>query len=218
METKRKETFLVGERRSPKQSDLAVFENYKNWPELHSIKIIPVGFYFVVGILSYRQRHKADLHPRVFVQGYRPHTSSGMFASDKRAYGALWFGDMPAQSPEDDLCLVEANVYRIVHGDDFELVLANQEWQDKEKVSAFMKRFCEEQGLESLSNVKKFNYSCDKSRSYFLKGRKYEVWAQLIGRPEKSLELTKKVLIVDWNCGIPCLVDYNEKNFSPVEE
>lgn len=216
METK-KEKFLVGERRSSGKSDLSVFENYKNWPEMRTMKVIPVGFYFVAGILCHEQKNKTDLHPNIFVQGYRPHSSSGMFASDKRAYGALWVGEMPETAEKDDIHLVEANLYRMVLGDDFELVLANKEWLDEEKVDAFIKRFREEQGLEGLSNIKKLGYLCDKSRSYFLKGRKYEVWAQLVGRPEKSLELTKKVLIVDLHCGVPCVVDYVEENFSPME-
>lgn len=216
METK-KEKFLVGERRSSGASDLAVFENYKNWPALHATKIIPVGFYFVAGILCHAQRNKADLHPDIFVQGYRPHSSSGMFAADKRAYGALWVGEMPETAAKDDVHLLEANVYRMVHGDDFELVLANKEWENEEKVTAFMQRFREELGLEGLSGLKKFKYTCEKSRGYFLKGRTYEVWSQLVGRPEKSLELTKKVLIVDLHCGVPCVVDYAEENFSPIE-
>ena len=216
METK-KEKFLVGDRRSSGKSDLAVFESYKHWPEMRAMKVIPVGFYFVAGILSYRQRNKADLHPNIFVQGYRPHSSSGMFASDKRAYGAIWVGEMPELAAKDDVHLIEANVYRMVHGDDFELVLANKEWLDEEKVTAFMKRFREELGLEGLSGLKKFKYTCEKSRGYFLKGRTYEVWSQLVGRPEKSLELTKKVLIVDLHCGVPCVVDYAEENFSPIE-
>ena len=101
--------------------------------------------------------------------------------------------------------------------DDFELVLANKEWLDEEKVTAFMRRFREELGLEGLSSLKKFKYTCEKSRGYFLKGRSYEVWSQLVGRPERSLELTKKVLIVDLHCGVPCVVDYAEENFSPIE-
>ena len=101
---------------------------------------------------------------------------------------------------------------RYTDGCDFQSFSSNEE-----KVDAFIRRFREEQGLEGLSNIKKLNYSCDKSRSYFLKGRKYEVLAQLVGRPEKSLELTKKVLIVDLHCGVPCVVDYQEDNFSPME-
>ena len=214
---KKKEKFLVGERRSSGASDLAVLKKKKNWPALHATKIIPVGFYFVAGILCDAQKRKADLHPNVFVQSYRPHSSSGMFAADKRAYGALWVGDMPETAAKDDVHLLEANVYRMVHGDDFELVLANKEWENEEKVTAFMRRFREELGLEGLSGLKKFKYTCEKSRGYFLKGRTYEVWSQLVGRPEKSLELTKKVLIVDLHCGVPCVVDYAEENFSPIE-
>lgn len=215
METKQKK-FLVGARRSAGQSDLAVFENYQHWPALHANKIIPVGFYFVAGILCHLQQRKADLHPGIFVQGYRPHSSSGMFTVDRRSYGAIWVGEIPETAEKDDVHLIEANLYRMVHGDDFELVLANKEWQDEEKVTAFMKRFREELGLEGLSGLKKFKYTCEKSRGYFLKGRNYEVWSQLVGRPEKSLELTKKVLIVDLHCGVPCVVDYQEENFSPM--
>ena len=213
---KRKESFLIGARRSVGQSDLAVFENYQNWPILLDSKIIPVGFYFVAGILCHMQRRKEDLHPRIFVQGYRPHSSSGMFTIDKRSYGAIWVGEMPKITEKDDVHLIEANLYRMVHGNDFELVLANKEWENEEKIIAFMKRFREEQGLEGLSDIKKFKYTCEKSRGYFLKGRTYEVWSQLVGRPEKSIELTKKVLIIDLHCGVPCVVDYNETNFSPL--
>ena len=60
-------------------------------------------------------------------------------------------------------------------------------------------------------------YHCDKSRGYFLAGRDYDVWAQLVGQVENTQELTKKVLIVDYNCGLPCVVDFNEDNFELLE-
>jgi len=39
----------------------------------------------------------------------------------------------------------------------------------------------------------------------------------LVGHVENTQELTKKVLIVDYNCGLPCVVDFNEDNFELLE-
>jgi len=75
----------------------------------------------------------------------------------------------------------------------------------------------EEHKLLATSDIKMLRYHCDKSRGYFLAGRDYDVWAQLVGQVENTQELTKKVLIVDYNCGLPCVVDFNEDNFELLE-
>ena len=82
------EKFLTGARCSQGSSDLAVFESCSMWPKIRQSKIIPVGFYFVAGILAGRLKQKADLVPGIFIQGYRPHSSNGLFSSEKRGYGA----------------------------------------------------------------------------------------------------------------------------------
>ena len=84
------EKFLTGSRCSQGSSDLAVFESCSMWPKIRQSKIIPVGFYFVAGILAGRLKQKADLVPGIFIQGYRPHSSNGLFSSEKRGYGASY--------------------------------------------------------------------------------------------------------------------------------
>ena len=117
----------------------------------------------------------------------------------------------------DDLVLCEANVYQMKEDDRFELVLMNSEWRHPEAVKQFMVRLRQEHRLEEISDVKKCVYHCDKSRGYFLAGRDYEVWSQLVGLVENTQGLSKKVLVVDYNCGIPCVVDFKEENFELVD-
>ena len=212
------EKFLTGARCSQGSSDLAVFESCSMWPKIRQSKIIPVGFYFVAGILAGRLKQKADLVPGIFIQGYRPHSSNGLFSSEKRGYGALLVKpESDVKTAPDDLVLCEANVYQMKEDDRFELVLLNSEWRHPEAVKQFMVRLRQEHRLEEISDVKKCVYHCDKSRGYFLAGRGYEVWSQLVGLVENTQGLSKKVLVVDYNCGIPCVVDFKEENFELVD-
>lgn len=205
---------FIGERRSSVDAALAVFECSKVWDRIQAIKIIPKGFYFVAGLLPYHMKSKVDIVPNIFVQGYRPHSGNGPFASEQRSYGALWVGDITGKTlGKDDICLVQANVYQVVENGCFRLVLMDQEWRDFSLASDFMARLRDEHKLLETSEIKRFIYHCDKSRGYFLSGRNYEVWAQLVGQVENTQELTKKVLIVDYNCGLPCVVDFDEDNF-----
>lgn len=207
---------FIGERRSPSSSDLAVFESAGLWCKIRQSKIIPNGFYFIAGILPDRLKKRADLVPNIFVQGYRPHSSNGPFACEKRSYGALWVGEvLESLKHDDDLQLLEANVYKVVGNDCFELVLRNGEWRDLMVVEPFMSRLREEHDLLPTSDIKKFIYHCEKSRGYYLAGRDYVVWSQLVGVVETPHELSKKVLIVDYHCGIPCIVDFKEDKFAP---
>ena len=73
---------FVGDRRSPVSSALAVFECSNGWSKLQPTKIIPEGFYFIAGLLPHNLRKKADVVPNIFVQGYRPHSENGLFASE----------------------------------------------------------------------------------------------------------------------------------------
>jgi len=209
---------FIGERRSHVNSDLAVFECSNVWNWIQSVKIIPEGFYFVAGLLPYNMKRMTDIVPNIFVQGYRPHSENGPFASERRSYGALLVGDSGDIKPEkDDICLLEANLYQAVENGCFQLILMNQEWRDLAKVKDFMARLRDERNLLETSGIKKCIYRCNKSRGYYLAGRIYVVWAQLVGEVESAQELTKKVLIVDYNSGLPCVVDFDEGNFSLTE-
>ena len=209
---------FVGDRRSPVSSALAVFECSNVWSKLQPTKIIPEGFYFIAGLLPHNLRRKADVVPNIFVQGYRPHSENCLFASEQRSYGALWVGEMEEEKlRKDDICLMEANVYQVVGNGCFRLVLMNLEWREHTNASVFMDGLREEHKLLATSDIKMLRYHCDKSRGYFLAGRDYDVWAQLVGQVENTQELTKKVLIVDYNCGLPCVVDFNEDNFELLE-
>ena len=79
--------------------------------------------------------------PNIFVQGYRPHSENGLFASEQRSYGALWVGEMEEEKlRKDDICLMEANVYQVVGNGCFRLVLMNLEWREHTKCFGFYGR------------------------------------------------------------------------------
>ena len=146
------EKFLTGARCSQGSSDLAVFESCSMWPKIRQSKIIPVGFYFVAGILAGRLKQKADLVPGIFIQGYRPHSSNGLFSSEKRGYGALLVKpESDVKTAPADLVLCEANVYQMKEDDRFELVLMNSEWRHPEAVKQFMVRLRREHRLEEIT-------------------------------------------------------------------
>lgn len=208
---------FVGERRSSGSSDFAVLECTRLWKDILARKIIPEGFYFVAGILTARRGREITLRPNIFIQDYSPHSSNGPFSSSKRGYGAIWVGESGENVPaEDDIIFAEAKVYQIVENGCFRLVLENLEWRDEHKAADFMTNLREERKLVKTSEVRRMIYHCPKSRGYFLAGRDYEVWAQLIGIVEEAQNLAKKVLIVDYNCGLPCIVDFNEDDFKMV--
>lgn len=206
---------FIGERRSSGASDFAVLECSKLWKDILARKIIPEGFYFVAGILTERHGREITLRPNIFVQDYSPHSSNGPFSSSKRGYGAIWVGGSGENIPaEDDIILAEANVYQVVENGCFRLVLKNLEWRDEDEAVKFMAALCAERHLVKTSEMRRMVYCCRKSRGYFLAGRTYEVWAQLIGIVEGTQNLGKKVLIVDYNCGLPCIVDFDERDFT----
>lgn len=211
METKEVLSPLTGEKKSESSSPMAVFEYYKNWPVLKAMKIIPDGFYFLVGVSVGK---KIDIVPDLFVQGFQPHSNSGPFRSLQRGYGKIFVGtDQTSDITEDDVVLQQANLYQAKPNDQFELVLKCNEWHDQVTVEAFMQRFMIEHKLEKMSEIDLFKYRCPKSRGYYLSGRKYKVWAMLVGDASDGQRLQKKVLIVDYHTGLPCVVGFEANAF-----
>lgn len=205
-------TPLVGEKKSNPVSPMAVFEYYKNWPSLKAMKIIPEGFYFLVGVMVGKKR--VDIVPDLFVQGYQPHSNSGPFRSLQRGYGKIFVGtNQTSDLTEEDIVLQQANLYQAKPDDTFELVMFYNEWREREKVEAFMQRFMSERKLEKLSEIGLYKYYCPKSRGYYLSGRKYKVWGMLVGDASDGQRLQKKVLIVDYHTGLPCVVAYEPEAF-----
>lgn len=201
---------LIGDKKSKSSSNLAVFEMYRDWKSLRFNKVIPNGAYFVGGLLSEKQKTMSDIVPDVFIQGYRPHSSDGAFASDKRRYGRIFVGcDNPNQLEyKDDLYLLEGNLYRAVSDDGFELIFFNGEWLIKANVEKLFAGICQELSLEILSRCKRFWLTPEKSCGYFLKGRRYPVLSLLVGANEPMAGVKKKVLALDLNSGIPGLLNY----------
>ena len=201
---------LIGERKSNSKSSFSVFETYKGWKMLRESKVIPDGKYFAVLTTGY----KVELKPDLFVQGYRPHSSSGILSVQKRRYGEFVRGEVSdsRQKHDDDVFFYQANLYQIVTGCQVELILEDGDSHSEEKMSNLVDRICWEQGLERLGDLHVCKYSCPLSEGYFLTGREYKVWAVLVGK-DVELSLKKRVLIFDYETGIPALVEYDETAF-----
>ncbi|MGN0914563.1 MAG: hypothetical protein ACI4OW_06690 [Alphaproteobacteria bacterium] len=209
--TEVKKTPLVGSKSSPVTSNLSVFESFRNWKELRSTKVIPNGAYFVAGILDDASRkHVSDIHPNIFVQGYRPHSSDGFFARDRRRYGRLFVGFSMPEHPEyeDDLYLITGNLYRAVDENSFEMVMYDGEWLIRENVETLFANISSELDLPMLSQCKRFWLTPSKSCGYFLKGRRYPVLSLLVGKAVPMAGVQKQVLALDLNSGVPGLLDY----------
>lgn len=202
---------LVGSKRSSVNSNLAVFETFRDWKGLRFTKVIPNGAYFVAGVLDDDLRKRvSDIHPNIFVQGYRPHSSDGAFAGSRRRYGRLFVGFSMPEHPEyeDDLYLITGNLYRAVDENSFEMVMHDGEWLVKENVENLFSGICSELDLQILSRCKRFWLTPSKSCGYFLKGRKYPVLSLLVGKAVPMAGVQKQVLALDLNSGVPGLLDY----------
>ncbi len=202
---------LVGSKSSSVHSNLAVFETFRDWKGLRSAKVIPNGAYFVAGVVDdVLKKRVCDIHPNIFVQGYRPHSSDGTFSGDRRRYGRLFIGGfMPRQFEyEDDLYLAKGNLYRAVDDTSFEMVMYDGEWLIKANVEALFAHICEELSLERLSRCKRFWLMPTKSCGYFLRGKKYPVLSLLVGKAVPMAGVQKQVLALDLNSGVPGLLDY----------
>ncbi len=205
---------LLGERRSPSVSALAVFECFESWDWLYTSKVVPEGLYFVAGVLTgNRKSFTADIHPNIFVQGYRPHSSDEAFSSVRRRYGRLFVGVPKPEkcTYDDDVYLAEGNLYHSFGKAGFELVLANGEWLKRENVENLFSNICERYSLSVLSKCKRFWMTPDQSYGYFLKGRKYPVLSLLVGAAEPMVGVKKMVLALDLNSGVPGLL----KGYNP---
>lgn len=202
---------LVGSKSSPVHSNLAVFETFRDWKTLRSTKVIPAGAYFIAGVVGDGLRKRvSDIHPNIFVQGYRPHSSDGAFAGEKRCYGRLFIGGAIPKSLEyeDDFYLAVGNLYRAINDTSFEMVMYDGEWLIKKNVEALFAHICEELSLEVLSRCKRFWLTPMKSCGYFLRGKKYPVLSLLVGKAVPMAGVQKQVLVLDLNCGVPGLLDY----------
>ena len=202
---------MKGKKKSDVSSSFAIFESLNSWRRVADSKLIPYGVYFAVVTTN---KQWAEVKPDLFVQGYRPHSSSEMLSVIKRRYGAfVRNGTSESQTYDDDVEFAQANLYQRIGELEVELVLSDGDSHDKDAMTALMLRICEQQYLQPLGELKVLNYFCKNSKAYFLSGRSYKVWAVMVGKDE-DMSMTKKVLIFDYETGIPALVDYDESSFS----
>lgn len=204
---------MSGAKKSDVSTSFAVFESLNSWRRVADSKVIPYGVYFAVVTTN---KQWAEVKPDLFVQGYRPHSSSGMLSVIKRRYGAFVRyddNDDESQHYDDDVVFTQANLYQRINELEVELVLQDGDSHDCEAMTALMLRICEQQTLQPLGELKVLKYSCKNSKAYFLSGRSYKVWAVMVGKGE-DMSMTKKVLIFDYETGIPALVDYDETSFT----
>jgi len=201
---------MVGNR-SDCHSDFAVFEAFKNWRQLRTVKILPERVYFAV--LTIADKKKADIIPNLMVQGYRPHSSCAWLSVDTRRYGEFVKKETVRDKVyPDDVVFSESQLYRIKGETKVELVLLSGDSYKEEKIETLADCICKERGYEPLGELALYDYECPRSAGYFLKGRNYRVWAVLVGEPT-GFELRKRVLIFDYWTGIPSIVEYNDECF-----
>ena len=208
-----KNTIIMKGKKSHIGSSFSVFENLNSWKLVAQDKVIPVGSYFAVLTVGSKQ---VEVRPDLFVQGYRPHSSSKVLSVQKRRYGAfVRNGTSESQKYDDDVHFAQANLYQRLGELEVELVLSDGESHDKDAMTALVLRICEQQSLQPLGELKVLKYSCKSSKAYFLAGRSYKVWAVMVGKDE-DMSMMKKVLIFDYETGIPALVDYDETSFTEI--
>ena len=205
---------MVGDKKSSCHSPFAVFETLKGWTTTRATKVIPDGTYFAV--LVRQDGGNVDVHPNLFVQGYRPHRSFAKLYVDKRRYGRFVKGEVTKLSGDDDVAFAEAQLYQVVGEREVRLVQKDGESHDEGKMLELAEHICCEQGLELLGELQLAEYSCPISSGYFLAGYSYKVWVAVVGLQE-HLKLTKKALIFDYDTGIPGLVECNEDHFLVIE-
>ena len=198
---------MVGDK-SDAFSPFAVFETFKNWTSVRDVKILPQGVYFAVLVLTDYQT--VDIRPDLFVQGYRPHSSGKNLSVDKRRYGE--FVREKRTNFKDDVVFCQSQLYQVMGEREVALVLKNGDSHCFEKIEQLTKKICAENGYERLSDIKKYSYSCPSASGYFLACRTYHVWSVLIGK-STGFALDKKVLIFEYETGIPAIVDYDDRNF-----
>lgn len=210
---KKKAIEMVVGTKSSWSSPFAIFESFQDWEMIKTNKVLPDGVYFAV--ITLEDKSKADIHPNIFVQGYRPHSSGAQLHVDKRRYGKFISQGMPKEAPDDvEFDLVQ--LYQVKEGLKVELVLKQGECQTAAGVQKLVDRICEERQLEKLSEVKHYRYTCPKSVGYYLKNRTYNVWSIMVG-VNTGLSLDKKVLIIDYLTGIPAIVLYEDSCFEKVQ-
>lgn len=206
---------MVGARRSPSASSFTVFEYFKNWSELKQEKVLPPGSYFVVVVVG---KKMVELKPDLFIQGYRPHSSSRIFGVSKRRYGAFVRCGSNNAAAEDDVVFEAANLYRIAGPQEVELILMDGESHDAVKIKELSARICATEQLEPLSSLCRYQYSPKESTLYFLAGRTYSVWSLVVGQSQGLSGMVKKVLVFDYETGIPAVVPYDESCFKKLSE
>lgn len=204
---------MIG-RKSPLDSPFSVFESFGEWTSLKATKILPPNAYFVVVLLN--KKIGADIHPNIFVQGYRPHSSGAHVSADKRRYGAFVPDGMPSKY-NDDVVFITSQLYQIKGEHEVDLVLAKGECFQQEKMKNLVDRISQERQYSLLGELGLYTYHCTESFGYFLKDRTYKVWAILVGE-NAGFTLNKKMLIFDYSTGIPAAVPYHDKLFTKVEK
>lgn len=204
-----KKSIIMTGGRSPVDSAFAVFEHFKDWTGIRSIKVIPDGAYFAVLMLS--QKDKADIAPNLFVQGYRPHSSGTFVTVDRRRYGAF-VPDWEDAQAKDDVKFLQAQLYQVLGAQEVRLVLKDSERYQKSAILNLVDGICQERAYTQLNEVRQYVYRASEAKGYFLANREYHVWGVMVGQNVDGL-LVKKMLIVDYHTGIPAVVPYVDEHF-----
>ena len=198
---KKEAIVLVVNKKSAPSSSFAVFETINSWATLKEIKVIPNGHYFAVLVVN----GNPDIRPDLFVQGYRPHSSCRVIHTDRRRYGEFVRNARPEF--KDDVIFYDSQLYQIKGDLEVELILKSGESQNADEMQKLAQRICNDHGYIQLEPLETYEYACPVSVGYFLAGRKYHIRATLVGKVNE-LSMEKKLLIFEYETGIPALVEY----------
>ena len=205
---KEKAIIMVGPR-SSHNSDFAVFEKFRDWSSIKERKVLEKGMYFAV--LELKHKRMADIYPNLFVQSFLPHSSGESLRVERRHYGAFVPSDSEMQA-SDDLEFDAVQLYQIKGDAEVELILLDGQCKKASYMKKLAERICKEQNFQQLGKLEHLMYHCPQSAGYFLALRSYEVWSVVVGE-NTGFSLNKKVLIFDYNTGIPAIVEYNDRHF-----
>lgn len=222
---KNDEKIIIG-RKSPTTSVLADFESIspQNWKAIKEACRIPDYFLFLVGVARYPAKNRTPSFKfsghHVFVQSMLPHRDAGVY--NTRNYGAFWSKYEPEERADDDMVFDESAVYQAMPDNRVTLIFGDGEHRSQERIA---KVFHNLRGLKGLYDFSKAGCKPElyevffktKSCGYFLKGRKYQVWATPVGIPDQQTgTVAKGWLFCDINCGVPGVITAEREKFIPL--
>ncbi|MDR1026005.1 MAG: hypothetical protein LBL47_01270 [Lactobacillus sp.] len=160
------------------------------------------------------------LKPSIYILDYRPINDTLDTGYGTRSYEKAWSfenRDGFAGVETKDLLFTESALYKSISETEFALVFKDGEWKEKAKAKAFLAKLAKELGYTVFPYFPEMNgkkkvmqkrlFECKKSVGYFLKGKSYEVYSLVVGKVLPLSGYEKKIIFLDYETGIPGVLD-----------